>query len=337
VYGRMSQLAAAGIKFDLVLRPAQGSTNYTSIPQWQRLMQYAAPSVEAFEGLNEHDNSKRANWVSEVRGFQQALYTAVKGDARTAALPIYGPSMAHPRNAASVGGLSQYMTQGSIHPYPGGNLPMTSITDHEQRSAAISGTLPFVVTEAGYHTAERWSGDHPGVSEQAQARYLTRMVLNFFDAGVVRTYLYEFIDQGANNADRELSFGILRSDGTEKPAYVALKNLITILKDPGPAFTPGTLGFTLDGDTSRVEWTVLQKRDGRFYLLLWQDQKSYDLQARTTLTVGQRAAHLTLSTSAQSIKLYDPLKSASPVKQTANVGSIGIDIGDSPLVVEVVP
>ena len=337
VYGRMGELAAAGIKFNLVLRPTQGSTNYTSIPQFQRLMEYAAPSVESFEGLNEHDISGRTGWVTEVRSFQRALYTAVKADARTRDMAIYGPSMAHPKNAASVGVLDAYMTEGSIHPYPGGNMPMNSLGEHERRGAAISGTLPFVITESGYHTATRWTGDHPGISEQAQARYTPRMFLEFFNAGVERSYLYEFVDQGNDLTNREMSFGLVRSDGSDKPAYTSLKNMIAILTDPGPAFATGTLGFTLDGDSSRVERTVLQKRDGRFYLILWQNEKSYDLQARSTITVSNRTAHLTLATSARSIRIYDPLRSASPVESYPDAGSVPLAISDAPLIVEITP
>jgi hypothetical protein len=337
VYGRMGELAAEGIKFDLVLRPELNSDNYTSLPQFQRLMQFAAPSVESFEGLNEHDNSRRTAWVAEVRSFQQALYTAVRGDSRTAGLPVYGPSMAHPRNAESVGSLRDYMTMGAIHPYPGGNLPMTSIRDHEERAAAISGPLPFVVTESGYHTATGWTGEHPGVSEEAQARYTPRMFLEFFNAGVGRSYLYEFVDQGTDLGNREMNFGLLRNDGSEKPAYTSLKNMIAILRDPGPAFAPGTMGFTLNGDSSRIERTVLQKRDGRFYLILWQNQSSYDLQARSTITVSDRPAHLTLATRAQSIKVYDPIKSATPIAQHQDTGDIALEISDSPLIVEIAP
>lgn len=337
VYGRMTELADAGIKFDLVLRPQSGTNNYTTLPQFQRLMQYAAPAVEAFEGLNEHDVSGRTAWVAETRSFQKALYQAVRGEARTANLPVYGPSMAHPANATGVGSLSDFLSHGSIHPYPGGNLPMTSIGDHERRSSVISGNRPIVVTEAGYHTATRWTGGHPGVSEEAQARYTPRLLLEFFNAGVQRSYLYEFIDQGSDLTDREKAFGLVRSDGSEKPAYTSLKNMIAILKDPGPAFSPGVLGFTLDGDTSKVERTVLQKRDGRFYLILWQNAKSYDLDARSNVSVNSRPAHLTLATAAQQIRIFDPLRSASPIKTHRDQGNVALEIGDSPLIVEITP
>lgn len=187
VYGRMAELTAAGMKFDLVMQPAQGSTSYTQLPQFSRLLQFAAPVVESFEGLNEHDVSGHAAWLTEVRTFQQALYTQVQADSRTAGMPVLGPSMAHPKNADGVGNLSQWMTFGAIHPYPGGALPTTSIRDHEERTASISGSRPFMATETGYHTATHWTGDHPGVSEEAQARYTPRLLLEFFNAGVGRT------------------------------------------------------------------------------------------------------------------------------------------------------
>lgn len=337
VYGRMNELASAGVKFNLVMLPALNSTDFVSLPQFQRLMSYAGPAVESFEGLNEHDISNRANWVGEVRSFQRALYTTVKADARTAALPVLGPSMAQPGNAPSVGNLSEYMTVGAIHPYPGGNLPMSSIRDHERRSAIISGSLPFVVTETGYHTAIRWNGPHPGISEQAQARYTPRLLLEYFNAGVERSFLYEFVDQGSDNSQREQCFGLLRSDGTEKPAYTSLKNMIAILKDPGPAFPTSVLGYTMDGDTSKVERTVLQKRDGRFYLILWQNTRSYDLQSRSNVIVDQRPAHLTLATAARSIRIFDPLKSATPIEQHQDEGNVALEINDSPLIVEITP
>lgn len=337
VYGRMAELTAAGMKFDLVMLPALGSTNYSQLPQFSRLLQFAAPVVEAFEGLNEHDLSGHAAWLAEVRTFQQALYTQVKADPRTAGIPVLGPSMAHPKNADDVGNLSQWMDFGAIHPYPGGTLPTNSIREHEERTGSISGNRPFMATEAGYHTAIHWTGDHPGVSEEAQARYTSRLVLEFFNAGVNRTYLYEFLDQGNDLSNREMSFGLLRSNGSEKPAYGALKNLITILQDPGPAFTPGILGYTLSGDSTTIKHTLLQKRDGRFYLILWQNAKSFDLQARSNIQVSQRPLALTLASAVTQIRLYNPLTTASPVQTTRGANQVQFEISDAPLIIEITP
>ncbi len=337
VYGRMAELSAAGMKFNLVMQPALGSSDYTALPQFNRLLQFAAPVVESFEGLNEHDVSGRTAWVSEVRTFQQALYAAVRGDSRTAGLPVLGPAMAHPKNASAVGSLAGWLDFGAIHPYPGGALPMTSIQDHEVRTASISGNRPFMSTETGYHTATAWTGEHPGVSEVAQGHYTPRLLLQFFNAGVNRTYLYELMDEGTNNADREMSFGLLRSDGSEKPAYVALQNLITILKDPGSAFTPGALAYTLGGDSSSVRHTLLQKRDGRFYLILWQDARSFDLQSRSTIVVDHRPAMLNLPSAVTQIRRFTPGTSASAVETLRGTAEFGFEISDTPVILEITP
>src|SRR5262249_37883627 len=153
--------------------------------------------------------------------------------------------------------------------YLGGNEPLTSLADHLDKVRTIAGSKGSVVTETGYHTAKTWTGNHPGVSEQAMGRYVLRLFLEFFTSGISRTYLYELIDEGTNTGEREQNFGLLRYDGSEKPAFTGLKNLIGLLSDPGAGFTPGKLGYALSGDTAGVRQLLLQRRDGRFYLVLW--------------------------------------------------------------------
>jgi hypothetical protein len=336
VYGRMGELADQGIHFDLIISPAQGTQDYSIVHQFDRLVQYAGPAVEAFEGLNEHDLSGRPDWVREVRECQAALYRAVKNDPRTAGLPVYGPSMGHAANAAAVGDLSRYMDYGAIHPYPGGKPPLTNLPDHETRTAVINGSHALVASETGYHTAMQWTGGHPPVSEAAMARYVPRIFLEYFDAGIQRTYLYELIDEGSDPADREMSFGLLRSDGSEKPAYAALRNLITILRDPGPPFAPGPFDYTLAGDTTGVRSLVLARRDGRFDLILWQDAMSYDVDRRVETVAADRTVTLQLPAE-RTVLLYRPVTSATPLGAATRGTSITLLVPDGPLIVEIGP
>jgi len=336
VYGRMKELADQGIRFNLIVGPPRGSQDYSTLEHLNRLLEYAQPVVESFEGLNEHDLSRRPDWVSEVRSCQQALYTALKADPRTAGLPVYGPSIGHPNNAAQVGDLSQWMDYGNIHPYPGGRPPLASLADHEDKLRAVTAGRPLVATETGYHTATAWTGDHPPITEEAMARYVPRLFLEYFDAGIRRTYLYELVDEGTSLADREQNFGLLHADGREKPAYTALRNLIALVRDPGPAFTPGQLDYTLSGDTTGVESTLLQKRDGRFYLVLWQDATSYDLAAKVEAQVADRPLTLRLAQAAE-VRLFLPLTSPNPTRDSPGVTSVSLSVPDSPLVVEIRP
>lgn len=336
VYGRMKELADQGVKFNLIVGPPRDGTDYSALSHFDRLLQYAAPAVESFEGLNEHDLSRRPEWVAEVRACQQALYQKVKADPRTSNLPVLGPSMGRPGNAAQVGDLSQWMDYGAIHPYPGGNPPLTNLADHKDKLRAVAGNRPLAATETGYHTAAGWTGDHPPISEAAMARYVPRLFLEYFEAGITRTYLYELIDEGTSSADREQRFGLLRADGSEKPAYVALRNLIAVLRDPGAAFTPGQLDYTLEGDTTGVRRLLLQKRDGRFYLVLWQEVPSYDLTRKTEMHVADRPVTVRLPAAAQ-LRVFAPLTSPNPVRTAPNVATLLIGVPDSPVIVEVGP
>lgn len=337
VYGRMNELAAAKIKFTLILRPAEGSTDYTSAAHLDRLITYAGSAVESFEGLNEHDLSGHANWVTEVKAFQKAAYARLKADQRTSRMPVLGPAMAHAVNASQVGDLSGYMNYGALHPYPGGSRPLANLETHIRYGRTINGSRPLVVTESGYHTALRWNGSHPHIAEDAEARYVPRLYLDYFSAGFARTFLYELIDQGTSDTLREERFGLLRMNGAPKPAYVALQRLITVLADPGPAFAATGLGFTLSGDTTDVRQLLLQKRDGRFDLVLWHDAVSWDLSAMKTAPATAKPVSLVLDRAARRVRTWRVTDAEAPTGDWSGVDSLALVVPDSPLVVEITP
>ena len=333
VYGRMRDLADRGIKFDLVMLPAAGSTDFSTLGQWNRLISYAGYAVESFEGLNEHDLSGRPNWVGETRAFQMALFGNVRADGRTASLPVYGPSIGQPGNAGAVGSLTGYLSNGNLHPYPGGKVPLANLASHEQLVAPIGGSGAWVVTETGYHTALASTSGHPAVSEDAMARYIPRVLLDNFGAGITRSYLYEFLDEGTSLAEQEQNFGLLRYDGSPKPAFTALQNLIALLSDPGTPFVPSPLSIRIAGDTAGVTRMAFSKRDGRQYLVLWQDVSSFNLGSKTTVYVAPKQVTLEFSTAMQ-LGVYDPLTSAS-AQSTRRVSSITVPVADTPLVIEI--
>ena len=82
-----------------------------------------------------------------------------------------------------------------------------------------SGNKPIWITEYGESTAN-CGGEC--VSEQTQAEHLQSMI----DAvathpawGIEMLSVYQLRDRGTDSSDRERQFGLLREDGTEKPAY----------------------------------------------------------------------------------------------------------------------
>jgi hypothetical protein len=130
---------------------------------------------------------------------------------------------------------------------------------------------------------------------------------------------------------------LIRRDGTEKPAFTALKNLIAVLADPGPSFSPGLLSYSLTGDTGGISRLLLTKRNGRFYLVLWQEVSSYDLSGKRDILVSDRNLVLKVSPTPSQMRVFTPLTSAQPTRVGTQVASLAVAISDSPTVIEIVP
>jgi len=88
--------------------------------------------------------------------------------------------------------------------------------------------------------------------------------------------------------------GLIEPTGVPKPQFVALESLIGLLGDPGPAFVTTPLSFVLAGDTDDVHYTLLQRRNGAYELLIWLEKASWDHDARVPIAVAPQNVKLEL-------------------------------------------
>jgi hypothetical protein len=341
-YGRLKDLAKSGIKFDLIFDPRSSVGQLTS-KKLSAIAALAGDSLEAIEGPNEYDNSQDHNWAYTLREYQASLYQTVKSDPDTRNLPVIGPSFVHAQSREAVGDLSPYLDYGNLHSYPGGKAPTSNLKDEIVRARQVSGSQPLVPTETGYHTAVNSRGGHPGISDQAFAKYVSRLYLEYFNQGFTRTYLYEISNEKPDpgRIDAEHNFGLLTSAGEPNPAYFSLRNLIYVVTenrpvaDPGAKFWPDQLRYQLEGDTSEIHHTLLQKRNGSFYLILWHEASSYDIASKADTSVPTRHLLLQLSQERQ-VNTYLPLQSSRVVQHYAG-NTISLDVPDHALIVEIMP
>ena len=255
----------------------------------------------ALESPNEYDveHGPDANWVEKVRNYTFILYTKTKADEMLRHLPVIGPSFTSMESYEAVGDLDQSIDYVNLHMYqanrwPGnsgfGDLGYGSVTwflNYEARYQSPSGKF-IQSTEAGY------CNDIPtrGVSEEAEGKYTIRMLAEYFRRGIVRTYKYELVNQGQTG--RENVFGLLRNDLSEKPAFRAVKNLIGILNDKGADFQPDCLNYVLDDSVDNIRQILFQKRNGDFYLMVWLEVPSWDVDANVDLYPPAQNVLLTL-------------------------------------------
>jgi hypothetical protein len=339
VYGRWKTLASFGVKFDMCFDP-RGSIKQPSPEQISKLLDLAGGSVESIEGPNELDISKKPAWIDVAHNYQQALFAAGRQVPATAGLNFVGPSMAFVKNAQRVGDISEYVTRGNLHTYAAGGMPDGLYAKQAAQAAAMYADKPLIVTETGYHNAMNNHGSQPPISEEAGAKYIPRLFFQSFNAGIEKTYLYEFFDE-ANDPDQtnqEFHFGLVRYDGTPKPAFVAMRNLISILRDgSGGSAASGTLSFQVSGQTDNLAHTLLRKRNGAYYLALWQEVPSYDTKTQQDLSPEAENVTLSFPTNLRGITLYDPIKTAAPIRKWNKTGRIDVQVTDRVLILELLP
>jgi hypothetical protein len=335
IISRFQDLGANGIKLTAGCWPQNG--DYTDASQCIAQANAIGPSViDAFDGWNEVDGGKAGpDWPTAWVQWETTLWQTYKANGTWASRPLYANSLAHAVSADQLGDRSAILDYGNMHSYPAAGLPSNVSSTWIPKWKEVAGSKPLVVTETGYHTCPTCTNGN-GVSLLAQSKYLGRLVFEYFNRDVRRTNIYELIDQGVSTTDREKNWGLIKNDGSIKPAFTTLKNIIALLEDPGSTFPPGRLSYSLSGALPTTHQTLLQKRSGKFYLVLWQEVSVWNVSSKSDIRNPDDPVTLTLGTPASAIRVYRPSTGLSPI-QSASGTSINLAVPDEVTVVEVTP
>jgi hypothetical protein len=333
IVDRFKDLAANGIRMTAGCWPE--GTNYTDASHIiTRANAHGTAVVSAFDGWNEVDGqSTSGSWSAAWVAWQTAYYAAIKANSTWQNRVVLGNSLAASASCDSVGDRHTILDAGNMHSYPtSSGMPSGVSSSWIPQWKKIAGTKPLWTTETGYHNA--LAAPTPGISQLAVAKYYSRIFFEYFNRGVVRTNLYELVDQGVSNTDREKSWGLIANSGTHKQQYAPVKNVIGLLADPGASFTPGKLNYTLTGASTSTHTTLLQKRNGRFYLVIWNEIKVVS-SSYADITNSPVAVTLTLGTAASAINVYRPRTGTGTI-QTGSGTSIALSVPDEALIVEII-
>jgi len=169
-----------------------------------------------------------------------------------------------------------------------------------------------------------------GVPEAVAARYLPRLLLGHATTAT-RTYLGALAGEQADP-------GLLGPDGSPARAHRDLANLVALLADPGPAFTPGRLAYRLSGDTDGLRHLLLQKADGRYWLVLWVEKPSFDPASGRELALPAQPVSIGLADPVAAARAFAPDLGTAPERHFAGpTRTIELEVPDRPLLVELLP
>jgi hypothetical protein len=343
---RLEELKSYGISSTLIFGPNTGTP-----ADGIELIKDLKGVVEAVEGPNELNLDKTINnWIPVVQNYVKELFTLVKADEYTKNLSVIGPSLTNREATQSVGDLSSFVDYGNIHKYYGNRHPETngwgsywegtkygSLAYSIKNVSNYAGNKPVIATESCYHNAINSDKGTPSIPENVAAKYIPRLFLFHFNQNVHRTLCYELIDlyQDKELDENKKNFGLLRNNGTEKPAFTALKNIINLLEDPGAKFQTEELSFYLKNNIDNVYQTLLQKRNGTFYLILWQGVSSFEPLTQKEIKIPPKKIDLYLKTPVSSVDVYtlsnfykQPTSKYNPQKM------IRLNVTDSPVIIK---
>jgi hypothetical protein len=293
-----------------------------------------------------------------VAQFQKDLYAAVKGDGGLHAIPVFHSSEAGGAEPDNVG--LQFLTipdgAGTLMPAGTKYADFANIHDYLYRhmrqaidnvawkafdptlNADWSGlyvefgrtwkgkftgysnadlmTLPRVVTETGWTT-----GAPSELNAEQEGRLYVSIYLSAFKRGFANAFIYMLRDEPESGAWAML--GMFDQNYQPKKAATYLHNLTTILADTG-ARTPGKLNYSIAAEPETVHDLLLQKSNGSFELVVWDERPSG----------GSDRIVVDLGAARPTVKVYDPIVGTAPSETLKSVSTVTLTLSDHPVVIE---
>jgi hypothetical protein len=300
--------------------------------------------THAIEGPNEPNEGYHEGWAQRTKDYQAWLFDEVKKRSAIASKHILGPSVwgREDKGYAALGDMSADMTVGNLHYYTGGCKPTVTAQGQDSGSAStldeaitdaqgLAPGLPIWITETGWSVGGPGCPLGPGfVTDNAQAKYIPRMIMEAFIRGVGHSTVYTLLD---DDRTPPRYHGLMKQDMSKRPSYAALKRTLAVYAQEGTKPELGSLEYESSAPASVHQLPLMQKSDGRFLISLWNDVDSYDRKTFVDINPAPVQVSLSFAKSAN-------FRSITPVLgwewiDLAAGDHVAIPVPDHPIVLEV--
>lgn len=299
--------------------------------------------IRAIEGPNEYTRRyKSPGWPNRLRDYQEFIFGTIKSDPMLKTLPVLAPTIwrrvVEDYRAVSV--LGSFCDYGNLHLYSGGRRPsrFERYGKDEAVDLAISDAQiatpgkRICITETGFRITDE-SPTASNLPPAIAAKYTLRNVAELFirRENVAWMSLYTLMDYSGDS-----DYGIVSKDLRPRHPYVALRNFISIVADPGPARSgQDEIAYQLHASSPDIRWARFHKRDGRQLLILWRDVDSYDRATRRVVEHRPQPAFLDFGDrKIDFLRVHAPTLSDTPVEEHKAITSIELQVPDDVLIVE---
>ena len=181
--------------------------------------------------------------------------------------------------------------------------------------------LPRVTTETGV-TIGTFGG---AVTEDIHGKTIVSMYLSQFKNNYKYTALYILRDR--IDEDGNQTFGLFTPQNTPRKAAHYLHNMTHILNMDGEKNTDSTgeFGYTINNISETVHDLLLQKTDGEFYLVLWDER----------FTGGKDDVEIIFDETPKTIKIYDTVEGVEVKESLECTNTINLTLTDHPVILKI--
>ncbi|MFO1128676.1 MAG: malectin [Rhodospirillales bacterium] len=303
--------------------------------------------IAAFEGPNEYNGQStrcgdpsndpavrtryNPDYATQMRDVQEFIYNYIK-NVKGLSQPVLGPSVwarSKPffeEATKKIGNIDAWTDFATYHYYSFNSFPENKMSWYRptllnNMYGGVARNKPGYMTETG----SCLSGSN---AEEIKAKFLTRYQAYFFSFNPNnKTFQFTFSGDGDDGC-----WNLVDATGRPLPAWYAMRNVISILDDPeGASLSPGSLNYTLTGDTNDIKTVLLQKKDGTFYLLIWKASRPTDARAAVTLKLP----------AATNVAVYEPANITNiatgnqPLRTYADTRSVALQVPDHVMIVAI--
>jgi beta-xylosidase len=245
------------------------ANRYPQVSAWQVWNEQNIPSFWQPAEDPVHYRNLLETSLEQLSHTQPGAFQVIGGHAYYSQMPVRGGLM-----------LQSLMQQGSLkpervtayHPYtqtPEGDVPgsgdFLSNAGTLNQHLRLNGSGPIWATEFGWSSYAGPVEMQPIIGELGQADYMLRRLALMSAMDFDKVFLFTLSDLDARATVRDRSYGLLRLDGSEKPAYGALQRLLQIT---GPQLTPLIPPAFANAPKGMIS-IAWQRADGRWLWLFW--------------------------------------------------------------------
>jgi hypothetical protein len=311
-------------------------------------------AVSAVEGQNEGNSPwflsqpvAGPDWAKTVVAYQREVYEALRERWDRDTLPIVSPTVINwkPDDMKRLAGAAKYADITAIHSYvqeaqePETKDNYAGVGWYKARIAnRFASGKPIMVTEIGYNTSPNLPED--AVSELAQGIYLPRMLLNNFAEGIERTFIYELLDSGNVAQEWEHNWGLVRFNGTKKPAYDAVAALLTVLAGRDAAAAPqapAPVDVSIKNAPKTTRLMPFRREDGSTVAAVWRAESCWEPQLRVDLDLAPQPVVLATGGAIAEAAAWTLGADAGWRSLTTNGGSVELPVGAAVTLVRIIP